>query len=111
MGGVRGRVYAIGDGILHVVRRRVKQSEEIDIEFKIVDEYTGKVNNIESYGGDGVGDVEMTWGGSGAWRGDVGGVVMMMAAGVMMVTIAVAWWLGAGFGDDVNGCGGGARCW
>nr|GEU95537.1 integrase, catalytic region, zinc finger, CCHC-type, peptidase aspartic, catalytic [Tanacetum cinerariifolium] len=32
----------------HLRRRRVKQSGEIDIEFKIVDEYAGKVNKIKA---------------------------------------------------------------
>nr|GEV22644.1 hypothetical protein [Tanacetum cinerariifolium] len=48
----------------HLRRRRVKQSGEIDIEFKIVDEYTGKVNKIE---GRGKGDAMMVVAGVG-WR-------------------------------------------
>ncbi|GKA48575.1 hypothetical protein Tco_0741533, partial [Tanacetum coccineum] len=57
MGGVRGRAYAIGGALISMRRmfktrlRRwgVKQSGEIDIEFKIVDEYTVKVNKIKVF--------------------------------------------------------------
>nr|GEV61657.1 hypothetical protein [Tanacetum cinerariifolium] len=68
MGGVREKAHAIGGGILHAVvsalmnmdrvfktrlrRRRVKQSGEIDIEFKMVEEYMVIV-------------VKMKWGGEG----------------------------------------------
>nr|GEZ75415.1 hypothetical protein [Tanacetum cinerariifolium] len=47
MRGACERAYAIGGGILHALRQGVKQSGEIDIAFKIVDEYTVKVNKIK----------------------------------------------------------------
>ncbi|GKB31106.1 hypothetical protein Tco_0870507 [Tanacetum coccineum] len=54
MGGSLGRAYAVDGGIrmgrvfkTRPRRRRVKQSGEIDIEFKTVDEYSVKVNKIK----------------------------------------------------------------